>query len=86
MRDPDCSKDAREKWKRFEAIRGRVYQSQIFGHPLRWQGFGYPKPCIYLAARFTESPMTMEEIQKKLDDLLQCTYSSPNTVDILIVF
>ncbi|KAH8588568.1 hypothetical protein B0O99DRAFT_638995 [Bisporella sp. PMI_857] len=65
--------------ERFDTIRGWVIQLRIFDSPGPQQGFGYSKPKAYLAARLAESPMPTQQIHKKLEDLLQCTYSLPNS-------
>ncbi|TAQ85596.1 hypothetical protein B7494_g6083 [Chlorociboria aeruginascens] len=65
------SQVATEIWKRKETIRSWVMQLQIFDRPVSGQGLSYSKPREYLAIRLTESPMSLEEIHKKLEDLLQ---------------
>jgi hypothetical protein len=77
-RSTERSKVAIDLLKKFYTIRGWVIQLQIFDPPRPQQGLGYSKPKAYLAARLAESPMPTQQIHKKLEDLLQCTYSSPN--------
>jgi hypothetical protein len=73
------SKAAIDLLERFNPILGWVHHSDIFDSPRYTQGYSYSKPSIYLAARLAESPMPMEQIRKKVEDLSQCTYSLPNS-------
>jgi hypothetical protein len=78
-RSTERSKVAIDLLKRFYTIRGWVIQLCIFDSPLPRQGLDYTKPTAYLAARLAESPMPTQQIHKKLEGLLQCTYSLPNS-------
>ena len=68
--------DLLEKWK---TIKGWMIRLDIFDPPRSGQGFDFSKPEAYLAARLAETPMSTEQIHKKLEDLAQCMYSLPNS-------
>jgi hypothetical protein len=74
------SKAAIDVLDRFHTIHSLVFNARIFSSPGPNQGFAYRKPKSYLAARLTESSMPIPQIEKKLEELLQCTYSLPNPV------
>jgi len=76
---PERSKIAIDLLERFWTIRGWVIQLGIFESPLPQQGLAYSKPKAYLAARLAESSLPIQQIYKKLEDLLQCTYSLTNS-------
>jgi hypothetical protein len=78
-RSTERSKVAIDLLEKFYTIRGWVIQLDIFDAPRPQQGLDYSKPKAYLAARLAESPMPTQQIHKKLEDLLQCTYSLPNS-------
>ena len=68
------SKVASDLLERFYTVRAWVVQLGIFDSPLPHQGLGYTKPKTYLSAKLAESPLPTQQIHKKLEDLLQCTY------------
>ncbi|KAL3422275.1 hypothetical protein PVAG01_06431 [Phlyctema vagabunda] len=69
--DIESSKAAAEVLKRFDTIRGWLYDLEIFDSPLPGQGFHYNKPTVYLSAMLAESPLPVQQIRKKLEDLEQ---------------
>jgi hypothetical protein len=76
----DDSKAAIDVLDRYDAIHSLVWNARIFDSPGPNQGWDYTKPEAYLAFRLTESPMPIPQIEKKLEELLQRTYSLPNPV------
>jgi hypothetical protein len=77
-RSTERSKFATDILQRFDTIRSWLFDLRIFDYPLPHQGLDYDNPEAYLAVRLAEGPMPTQQIYKKLEDLLQCTYSWPN--------
>ncbi len=55
--------------KRFNTIKGWLFELDLFFSPLPRQGFHYPKPRAYLAYRLAETFIPMNQVREKLERL-----------------
>ena len=61
-----------EKWMRYSRVRNAVFDSNVFPHPARNQGWSFPKPIDYLAIAFYESNRPAAQVKAELEKLVKC--------------